>query len=196
MRDMLNNGLTILVDNDPVLELDVVEQIAFSSQSVAVSYPIEKGASIVQRGYNKPSRITVKGYIADSVLGSEDDENDRDIKAFQLLRAIKNDLTVVDLMDPDEVFESYVITSLDKVQTPNNRGVLEVEITFDEIKFGSKVFVDVPMSIIAKPSGAQKGATTEKDSGEKDGEEKEPKSLLASGADSVSGFAGKLFGGK
>ena len=127
----------------PIMTFDSITEYGFNGKSTVISHPIEQGYKATEYKYEELSIIEMTGIVAGqsllgklggkllSLVGVETEDKMEMVK--ETLEIYKRDLLPVNIKSRTATRENYTLVDYHIKESPENFGVLEVDMTFNQI---------------------------------------------------------------
>lgn len=140
-------------EEQPVLTFDSITEYGFEGKATIISHPIEQGFKATEFKYCDPATIEMSGVVSEnSLIGQLGNKlmslagfetEDKISKVRETLEEYRKNLYVVNIKSRTAVRENYTLQAYSIKESPDNFGLLEVDMTFEEVMLRPKTYVNV-----------------------------------------------------
>jgi hypothetical protein len=147
IRGRATNGASITdADGFALITLDATTSENHSESMSVTDHPIEEGGVVTDHLQPDPIELTITGVISNTPLftGDASLDIDRDFRAWEELRRIKDDKEIVSVVTPRRTYDNMVIKSISDTAGEGAPAWIEPTIVFRQILIASAEMVKIP----------------------------------------------------
>lgn len=140
-------------EDRPVMTFDSITEYGFEGKATIISHPIERGYKATEFKYCDPATIEMTGVVSEnSLIGRIGnklmslaglDTQDKVAQVRDALEEYRKNLYVVNIKSRTAVRENYTLQAYNIKESPENFGLLEVEMTFQEVMLRPNTYSNV-----------------------------------------------------
>lgn len=155
------------------VELDATIDESHEWKAEATSNPVEEGAPVTDHVIEQADKLSIKGFVTDTPIGSQSLQLQRSQDVFDLLYSLIKKREPMTIYTKHKIYFDMILTGINIPRLHTVGEAIEFSAEFINIRKVATEIVDVPKGISAKKDAKSDAATGRKTEPQKDGGKKQ-----------------------